>query len=394
MLRLAPNPMHHGAVAVARSLGRIGAQVHGVVEGARTPFARSRYCAGELRLDLGVVEADELCARLLAWAEETGRQPVLIPIDDAGAVFVADRAGDLARSFRFPRQPEGLVRRLSSKLELYRLCLEHAIPTPALHSPNGEDELSAIGETVRYPVMIKRISEWTPTRQRGPRIAIAATVDELHATFSAMRDDGAPNLLIQEYIPEGDDWLFNGYFDEQSRCLFGATGRAIRQYPLGSGPTTLGETRRNEVVRRRIVELLSTLGYRGIVDVDFRFDPRDGEYKLLDVNPRIGSTFRLFATRAGTDVARALYFDLLGESFDQADPEDGRRWVVENYDLAASLACRRAGGLSAAAWVRSFRGVRELAWASLDDPVPAAVAFATSVVTATRRVRTTRAAAQ
>ena len=134
------------------------------------------------------------------------------------------------------------MRRLSSKLELYRLCLDtRSYAGAPLSERRGRT--SAIGETVRYPVMIKRISEWTPTRQRGPRIAIAATVDELHATFSAMRDDGAPNLLIQEYIPEGDDWLFNGYFDEQSRCLLAATGRAIRQY-------------RSAAARRRSVRLV------------------------------------------------------------------------------------------------------------------------------------------
>jgi predicted ATP-grasp superfamily ATP-dependent carboligase len=202
-----------------------------------------------------------------------------------------------------------------------------------------------------------------------------------------MRDDGAPNLLIQEYIPGDDDWLFNGYFDDTSRCLLGGTGRAIRQYPLGTGPTTLGETRRNEELQRRVVEWLNTVGYRGIVDVDLRFDPRDSEYKLLDVNPRIGSTFRLFRTRAGIDVARALYLDLLGESFDQTGPEDGRRWLVENYDVAAALAYRRAGCLSGGAWARSLRGVRELAWASLDDPAPAAAAFATSLRTGLRRAR-------
>src|SRR5207248_6024707 len=58
----------------------------------------------------------------------------------------------------------------------------------------------------------------------------------------------SPNLLFQEYVPGGVDWMFNGYFDEASRCLFAASGFKVRQYPVGTGPTSLGECRRNDGV--------------------------------------------------------------------------------------------------------------------------------------------------
>ena len=61
------------------------------------------------------------------------------------------------------------------------------------------------------------------------------------------------------------------------------------------------------------VRFMHELGYRGILDIGYRFDERDGEYKLLDVNPRIGATFRLFVGDDGMDVLRALYLDLTGQ---------------------------------------------------------------------------------
>ena len=158
--------------------------------------------------------------------------------------------------------------------------------------------------------------------------------------------------------------------------------------PDRTGPTSLGECRRSDGVHACAIGLLAGVGYRGIVDAGMRFDPRDGEYKVLDVNPRIGSTFRLFTGRRGIDVARALYLDFVGERFEPDEPADGRRWVVENYDLAAAAGYARSGQLSLATWVRSFRGVREVAWAARDDLVPARRAASASFRSALRRVGT------
>ena len=71
------------------------------------------------------------------------------------------------------------------------------------------------------------------------------------------------------------------------------------------------------------------LGYRGILDIGYRFDHRDGQYKLLDVNPRIGGTFRLFVGADGMDVLRALYLDLTGQDVPTSAAQEGRRWLVE-----------------------------------------------------------------
>ena len=66
-----------------------------------------------------------------------------------------------------------------------------------------------------------------------------------------MEDPADPNLMLQEYIPGGDDsiWMFNGYFDANSDCLAGFTGRKLRQTPPYTGVTSLGVCLPNDVVR-------------------------------------------------------------------------------------------------------------------------------------------------
>ena len=122
-------------------------------------------------------------------------------------------------------------------------------------------------------------------------------------------------------------------------------------------------------VHRQATDLLTRLGFRGIVDLDYRFDPRDGRYKLLDFNPRLGAQFRLFSDTAGVDVVVAAHLDLTGRAVPQGSPQLGRTFLVENYDPIAALAYRRCG-LDFRSWVTSLRAADELAWFAKDDLAP------------------------
>jgi predicted ATP-grasp superfamily ATP-dependent carboligase len=116
--------------------------------------------------------------------------------------------------------------------------------------------------------------------------------------------------------------------------------------------------------------LLSGVGYSGLVDIGYRYDRRDGRYKVLDINPRLGGCFRLFVDRNGLDVARAMYLDLTGEPVPAVVPWEGRRWVKEDADLIALKYYRRLDGLKVRSWLLSVWHADEGATFSLRDPLP------------------------
>jgi len=187
-----------------------------------------------------------------------------------------------------------------------------------------------------------------------------------------METRDAPNLMLQQYIPGGPEnvWMFNGYFDEHSRCRFGMTGRKLRQYPAYTGVTSLGICVSNETVRHQTLDLMRAVCYRGVLDIGFKYNAATGEYELLDVNPRVGSTFRLFVDSAGMDVVRALYLDLTGQPLRTGLPREGRKWVVENFDPVSSVRYMRDGRLTTAQWLRSLKSIEEASWFAADDVAP------------------------
>jgi predicted ATP-grasp superfamily ATP-dependent carboligase len=123
---------------------------------------------------------------------------------------------------------------------------------------------------------------------------------------------------------------------------------------------------------------MKQLGYKGVLDIGYRYDHRDGEYKVLDVNPRIGATFRLFLDHDGLDVARALYLDMTGQSVPASAAREGRKWMVE-LDFKSCVDYYRDGNLSVGEWRQSLQGVEELGYFRRDDLKPFAQFFVAGV---------------
>ena len=363
---------NHGALGLVRSLGRLGVDVYAVHHRRWAPPACSRYCRKLFSWSASGARADGSIEFLLDVARELGQRAVLIPTNDHSALFVTDHAEALGEGFIFPRQPPALPRTLSSKAEMYRLCRRIGIPTAETSFPQSFEELSQLAPTTGFPAVIKAVEGYRVRNIGQEPVAIVSSQDELLDMYRKMDDGKGPNLVLQEYIPGGADsvWMFNGYFNAQSECLLGITGKKLRQTPVDTGMTSLGICTPNPEVEELTKRFMKAVGYRGILDMGYRYDERDHVYKVLDVNPRIGATFRLFAARGGLDVARALYLDLTGQRVPVGEGSCGRKWVIEDEDFISFLKYRRDGRITLREWLRSFRGVEEVAWFAGDDWLP------------------------
>lgn len=134
--------------------------------------------------------------------------------------------------------------------------------------------------------------------------------------------------------------------------------------------TSLGRCERNETVLAPTETLVRHVGYRGILDIGWRFDARDGQYKVLDANPRIGATFRLFAADDGTDVVRVMHADLAGEAVSAKTVRDGRTWLHEPADLRTARHYLRDHEFTLGSYLTSLTKVDEYAWYAADDWAP------------------------
>lgn len=375
LMRLDQNPFHHGTLGAARSLGRAGVPVHVVTRQPAGPLVSSRYVRQSHSAPVGPGLTDVRQSLAGVADRLTGAPAVLLAMDDVTAVALDELRGDPdgpTTRFLVPAQPSGLTLRVADKAQLAVTCRRLGVPHPRTLVPGCADEAAAMAEALGLPgtpVVAKWSRPWLlPPGGALRSTVMARTVGQVRELY-ARRAEAGSALLLQQCLPGGRglDWFFHAYCDSSGTCGVAATGRKVRSWPEGAGLTAAGVWAPNPTVERTARDLMAALGYRGIVDLDFRLDPHTGTYHLLDFNPRPGAQFRLFSDPWGLDVVRAQHLDLTGRPVPDLARSYGRRFVVENYAALSVLVSprRRDGG------GRAGGGGLETAWYASDDPAPA-----------------------
>jgi D-aspartate ligase len=363
-------PLHHGGVGAIRSLGRLGVPMYAITEDRCTPAAASRYLERAFVWPTtGTEEPDRLVEGLLRVGRRIGRPAVLIPTDEEAAVLIAEHQGELADRFLFPRVDARLPRRLANKEGLHELCVEHGIPSPSAAFPQSYDAVVDFAEKARFPVVAKNREAFV--RRTHPAVNGTTRIATREGLLTLARDWGEhPGVILQEYLPreQAEDWIVHAYFDRDSIPLALFTGVKVRSWPPHAGMTANAYVVDNPELADLAARFIKQIGFTGIIDLDLRFDRRDGQYKLLDFNPRMGAQFRLFESESGVDVVRAMHLDLTGRAVPAGEQRAGHQYIVENIDLPALLAYRRSGYTTPHAPARASG--TELAWLAGDDPLP------------------------
>ncbi len=363
---------HHLSVDLLRSLGRLGINVFGIDTNTWSPGLNSLYCRKKFIFDIDDSSSEATVQFLLDVGRKIGKRSLLYSTNDETSILLAEHAEILSEYYSFHQLHHQLARKLVNKKEMYFLAKQHSIPTAETTFPQSRQDVENYITQASFPIMLKAIDGDISARRSGKKMFITNSKRELLNLYDQFENHSDPNFMLQEYIPGGEDtvWMFNGYFNKNSDCLFAITGKKIRLAPVYTGYTSLGVCLKNDSVEETTKRFMKEIGYKGILDIGYRYDFRDGKYKVLDINPRIGATFRLFVGENGLDVARAQYLDLTGQEVPESKIVEGRKWLVEDRDLISSIRYYRDKKLTIREWIRSFRGVQEVAWFAVDDLLP------------------------
>jgi D-aspartate ligase len=362
-------PFQYGTLGAIRSLGRAGIDVYLMRTSATSPCNYSRYIKElfDIRSNWRPDDEEAIVARLLEVGECLGRATILLPVDDEASSLAAIHFSRLSKYFIRPRMDPQLPGTLASKWGLYRLCIANGVPTPLTTCANSASEAFAAAEQIGYPVVVKNSEPWLRLTAAvcGSTTRISTPED-----LQRLAENWKPGaeVVVQEFIPDAsaEDWIVHAYCGRDGDTVVAYAGRKFRSWPPRAGVTTAAMVFDNEELCSLARSFCSAVGYRGIADMDWRYDRRDGKYKLVDFNPRLGANFRLFVTPENLDVVRAIHLDLTSRKVPAAGVESGRTFKVENLDWAAWLRTRSPMPASPGSGPRSH----ELAWFAIDDLLP------------------------
>jgi D-aspartate ligase len=148
------------------------------------------------------------------------------------------------------------------------------------------------------------------------------------------------------------------------------TARRTRQYPADFGrASTFVETVECPDIVEPSKRLLREIGFTGLIEVEYKRDPKDGVFKLLDMNPRVWGWHTLCG-RAGVDFPYLLWQQVCGETVPATAARTGVGWLRFTTDTPTALKELFGGRLKPREYLRSLRGPRESAIFAWDDPLP------------------------
>ena len=120
--------------------------------------------------------------------------------------------------------------------------------------------------------------------------------------------------MASEIIPGGPEnvWAYIGYCDRPGHIMAGWTGRKLTQRPHDFGVFSTAESRINQVVTDQGRRLLEASEHVGVGEPEFRYDSRDGKYKLMEINPRV-MMWHITGHFAGVNLPLIQYYHCIGD---------------------------------------------------------------------------------
>ncbi len=357
-------------LGIVRSLGRHGVPVC-VVDDEHSISRYSRYSQRFVSLP-DLRHQRQAVDGLLEMGKRLGLEGwILYPTREELVAAISHHRSELCQVFRVPTPEWESVKWAWDKRNTYLLARQLGIPTPVTHYPASLGDLAEL-DGVQPPFALKpAIKEhfFYATKAKAWRANSHAELRTLYEKASELA--GAGEIMVQELIPGGGSQQF-------SYCAFFRKGQALgkmvvrrrRQHPLEFGrASTYVETVDIPILEELSERFLRAIDYYGLVEVEYKLDPRTSEYKLLDVNARTWGYHSLGA-KAGVDFSYMLYADQVGLDVPVCKGRVGVAWVRTTTDIPAAMLAILGGDTDWKTYLRSLRNCNVEAVFSVRDPLP------------------------
>lgn len=363
--------MNVPGLGVTRSLGKEGIEVYGIDRYPNALAFSSKFCKKSFVFADPITTPEKLLDQMIELGKGLNEKAVLLPTSDYYTEFVSNFRSELSDYFLFNIPDSSVLETLFDKSRQYVLASQLGIPIPTTFSPDSIDELMEKGSTISYPAFMKGVSshEWySHFENKG---FVAHSLDELQQLYNLISSKNL-RVVIQEIIqgPNSNHYKVCAYYTKEQKLLALFSTQKTRQFPadfgIGSFMTSMDCPELTKLGRM----FFEGIGYTGVGSIEFKKDDRDGQFKLLELNPRFWKQNN-HPTFAGINFAYINYLDCIGEDVTPSLIfKENICWLNSIEDFGSFLANRKRGYISTYEWLKSLRSTRCHAHYQGDDLKP------------------------
>ena len=358
-------------LSIARHLGRLGVTIR--ASGGGTCWAMySRYCKQSFPVPKAEKQ-QQFWNRLLLGNERTLDGHIILALSDDAIEFVNANRDRLRDRYALDDADPQLQRDFLDKMRTLDRANKAGVGAPQHWRVRNEDDLEGLRGKVVFPAAVKPIqSHKFSAVFRKKLFIVEDSFDELGSKVRQAWENGI-EVFVVEMIPGPDSELssYYTYRDGDGRSLFHFTKSVIRRWPVNRGNACYHKTGWLPETAAAGAKFFEAVGLKGLGNIEFKRDRRDGQLKIIEVNARFTAAQEL-VRRAGVPIDLIVYCHLTGQKLPEAQqsPQEFRLWYPFR-DFMGFLELRKRGELSLWGWIRSVASAAHVfPLASLTDPAP------------------------
>jgi len=346
--------MGANGLGASRSLGRCGIPVVGMDFKINPPGFASKY-VDPLPCPDPVAQPDQLLDLLVKRGQELGEKGVLFPCSDAFISFVSMNRGEISKWFELTVPPNGVIEGLVDKRIQYGWATKLGIPIPDTFFPKGLEEVREIRGQVKFPCFIKPLKSHLWSRKFSTKGFIVRNQKELEARFVELEETGLETMVQKVIMPPGENirgvaayYGRNGYVSP----IF--TWEKTRQTPPNFGVGCCVRSRWFPETAEMGRQFAQGIGFLGTGSINFKLDPDDGIWKLIEMNGRIW-LHNYHSAKSGLNLSLLQYLDSQDLPLPAIEGfKEGVVWWDSLSDFNTYLRLRRKHRLGLLEWVDSW----------------------------------------
>lgn len=301
-----------------------------------------------------------------AWDEA-----LILPTTDPSVMFIAQNRQELSSRYIPAAQEPARIGKILYKAPLYLEAREIGIPLPKVLFPDTVEELTQQKHDLTYPCILKPDDAHHFFSIFKKKVLIAENFVDLIEKFKLVQENNL-RVVVSEIIPGADDHIYNypSYIGYNGEVLAELCMQKIRQHPPGFGMARVAKTvPMIQKIRDLSLQLLKRFSYRGFSSVEFKFDQRDNQYKLMEINSRYELQERLFFA-AGINFPYITYLDYVEGKHVSSVYEAEIYWIDLINDIYHFITSRKIEKYSWKEYFRPYYEKKVFCTPFFDDPAP------------------------
>jgi predicted ATP-grasp superfamily ATP-dependent carboligase len=324
---------HTMGLGVIRALGIMKVPVIAIYYNTDDMGYVSKYVCESIYFPHPENEEKLFLQRLIDLAARFPASP-LFPVSDESLKVISRNKPLLQEYYKVACAEWEIIQQLLEKNYTYIAAASVGVPVPGTITPASMDEVITFAKDLEYPCLVKPVESHRYYALFRRKIFKARDFNQLLSAYLEAQQVGL-RVMLQELIPGDDDQgvNYNSYF-WNNQPLVEFTAKKIRSAPPELGSPCAARSQRVPEVLEYGRKMLQAIDYYGYSCTEFKRDPRDGIYKLVEVNGRHNLS-TLLAVNCGINFPWLHYQHLVYDILPQDSGfREGLFWIDVERDLA------------------------------------------------------------